>query len=1232
MPVDFLLYFNVMKKIFTLLLATVAGTLWAVTPEELQNGFFNPPNDAKPHTWWHWMNGNITKEGITADLEAMHRIGVGGAQIFDAGCAVPPGPVAYNSPEWFDVIKHAASEARRLGIELCLPNCGGWSSSGGPWNTPDRGMKKIDWKTVTVKGPAKFNKVLDHAKNSLGFYEDIAVFAVPVPEAEKTTMNDYGAVVNAAKHEATISFPQAYEAAGFNVRFDYGWFWSAMAPVEILVSDDGKNFRPAETRTIVLATSGSNDKTLRFFPFQKKLTAKAFKFKFKFPRVTDGKGVTIEEIALTKKMVIAERNAKNFHVRLPVKMETAPTTKDQIVDKHSVIDLTGKVKDDGTLEWDVPAGEWRIIRMGYVCSGAQNHPASKFGKGLEVDKLSAAALDYHFEAYAAKLCRHLGDLAGDVTSGLNNILVDSYEVGSQNWTKDLEKEFEKRTGYSMTPYYPVLTGVVVGSLDESERFLYDFRRIVADMFAENYSGALARKCHQYGLRLSLEPYGNGPSDNLQYGEAVDIPMGEFWSGSGFGRRGCGNARYVASLGHVWGRKYIAMEAFTGSPGGGAGRWQMTPYSLKAQGDYVYCQGANRIIYHRFTHQPWVGDKYVPGMTMGKWGMHFDRTQTWWDQGREWISYQTRCQYLLQQGKIVSDVLVYCGEDAPNLGGSTDGTSIKPFTLPDGYCWDYCAREALMALKVRDGKLIAPGGAEYRMLVLPDADFMSEKILKKVDELLDSGAKIVAGKKPVMSPGLIGYPEANAKVAELADKVWAKGVMQCSALEALKTLGIAPDFICNEEQAGYIHRNYADGFDGYFVALANSDAKVFECSFRITGRKPELWDAEKGTVVAAPVWREENGRTFVTLSFRPSGSVFVMFNKPAKGEHAVSFDVKVDELPRNEQEGEAHTLEILKADYGVFNADGSAEQVADVTKTLNARVKNGTLSVKVHHSKLCGGKDPAEMRVKKLRIAYRYDGVEKKEEYPENKVLAIPASAEEQKAIGDYCLKAAADGSVDVLAWKPLSMTIVMSNGGKKTVSAKVPAAVPVSGAWNVRFQANRGAPESAVFDALHSWPDSKDDGIRYFSGTATYVKDVDFGRKPAAGEKVMLDLGIVKDFADVIVNGKKRPTLWKPPFTVDVTDAVSDGNGKFKLEVKVTNRWANRLIGDDIMFEDDCKWTPAEGWRMAIVEIPDWVKEGRKSPTGRHTFTTWKHWDKTDTLLPSGLLGPVCLRSVIQAK
>ena len=1090
------------RKVAVLIAAAfAAGTAFSASLEE---GFRNPPNSAKPHTWYHMMNGNVTKEGITCDFEALARAGIGGVQMFDAGCNIPPGQLDFNSPAWFDMFKHAASEARRLGLEICIPNCSGWSSSGGPWNMPSNGMKKVVFTETQARGPSAFSGKLPRTKSDNGFYEDIAVLAFPTPKADLADIPGVKTSVDGKTVTMTADAP--FTASGVSFRLSYPNIWSGSASVAVETSKDGATFEPYETFQAQLALSGTRDYSLRFHPFPAPLSARAVRLVF-----TTTVDIKIEEARPEAKMRIPDVVAKTFGSRSDIIMSAVPTTPDQVVRRNDVVDLTSRMAPNGTLKWDVPKGDWTIVRIAHVCNGRRNHPASDHGVGLEVDKLSASAMDYHFDQYVTRLCKHLGPLAGAVESGFNNILVDSYEVGSQNWTQGMEKEFERRMGYSPIKYLPVFTGRVVGSMDESERFLEDFRRVVADLFAENYSGRLAELCHKHGLMLSLEPYGNCPADNLQYGQDVDIPMGEFWSNAKGGDHcmGAGNARFAAYLAHVWGRRYAATESFTAAPSSG-GRWLTTPFSIKAQGDGAYCDGVNRIIYHRFVHQPWPGSKYIPGMTMGRWGMHLDRTQTWWEFAGPWFTYQTRCQWMLQEGKFVADVLYFCGEQAPNQGGNTDGNSAKgkdDMKLPAGYNWDICATKALKELKVVDGRVVVPGGVSYRLLVLPSLETMSEEVLRKVDSLVDAGAKVCGMVKPVRSPGLRGYPSADARVRSLAAKVWAKGVFECRPAEALAKLGVAPDFESKVKSPApsWTHRRDG-GADWYFVALNNWNGQTFEVSFRQTGRQPEIWDAEKGTIRPADEWREEGGRTYVKLDFPPSGSAFVVFRR------------------------------------------------ASTAKAAKAPPR------------------PAEQTVK-------------------------------------------------------------------------------VEGKWNVTFPVDwysgGTAKKSVTWDSLLDWKDVDDDDIRYFSGTATYTKRVP---KPAVkpGDRVLLDLGKVKNFAEVTVNGKKFEVLWRPPYRVDITEALGGRTSSsaaaredtrppvIELEIRVTNLWPNRLIGDDILYADDCEWkgsvTKNGVKELGVKEIPQWVKDGKPSPTGRHTFTTWKHWDKNDKLLPSGILGPVTLRVQSLAK
>ena len=1220
-----------------LLVAAVAGSL--------EFGFVNPPRSARPHTWYHMMNGNVTKAGVTRDFEALADVGFGGVQMFDAGCNIPPGGLDFNSPEWFELFRHAASEAQRLGLEICIPNCSGWSSSGGPWNPPSNAMKRVVFTETRVSGPSRFSRQLPREKNDNGFYEDIAVLAFPVPAAELVEFPDVKASYDGATF--TLSSERPFSSRGVSFLLDFGWCWGGDAQAKVEVADDGTSFRPYESFRIPLGRSGTCDKSLRHHAFPAPLTTRAVRVTFQ----SNQTALTVKEARPEAGLSLSNLKAKTFELRMEVGRDTVQATPDQVVSKDAVRDLTDRMGTDGTLTWDVPEGKWTILRIGYMCNGRRNHPASDHGIGLEVDKLSAAAMDFHFEQYVARLCRTLGPLAGKVETGFNNILVDSYEVGSQNWTQGLDREFRRRRGYDIRPYLPVFAGHLIGGVDESERFLEDFRRVVADLFAENYAGALTKKCRQYGLLCSIEPYGSCPADNLQYGQYVDIPMGEFWSNaSNPYSPHDGNSKFVSYIAHVWGKPICGTESFTANPSPRAGRWMTTPFGIKAQGDLAYSDGVNRFIYHRFTHQPWADDKYLPGMTMGRWGMHLDRTQTWWPFAKPFFRYQARCQYMLQRGTFVADALFFAGEQAPNQGGNTDGNGGKgtfTFRLPEGYDSDICPTDAMYALKVENGEVVVPGGVRYRMLVIPPVEAMTPKMVRTIARLQGEGAKVVWPAKPTRAPGLFCGPDADAEVRRLAEGVFAAGALATTPEKALEALGIAPQVSWERkalpkgvQKVNWIHRREGDA-EWFFVALPTRAPAEMDLSFRVGGKVPEIWDAETGTRTPAGVWREESGRTVVRVPFDVCGSKFVVFRPAVAATHVVSATVKARPFP-TAQTKDAGTLVFLKAMYGTEDAG------KDIADRLNRIAASGFIDETVGNA-LAGG-DPTPMRVKTLKVTYVYRGVTNSAELAEHARLTVPTWMRSAPAL-PLELATGADGRTRAWAWQPLSATFVDSAGATRTVSAEVPAPTRVTGPWEVSFPNGflpnalaKGPDEKVTFEKLVSWDEHPNENIRYFSGRATYRKKVELGdemaKAVANGGRIVLELGNVCELAQVTVNGKTFDALWRPPFRLDITSALRPSTlnsqlSTLNLSVTVANLWANRLIGDDRQFEPDCEWqgTVKKGVKeIGVKEIPQWVKEGKPSPTGRHTFTTWKHWDKNDRLLPSGLVGPVKLYAVVEAK
>lgn len=1058
--------------------------------DPLEEGFRNPPNSAKPHTWWHWVNDNISKEGITADLEAMKRVGVGGAQIFNVDVGVPSGGVTFMSDRWREMIVHAVKEANRLGIELCIHNCAGWSSSGGPWVKPEHAMLIVVTRAVQVQGPRRFSERLPQPETRVGFYRDIAVLAFPTPKGSLRIQNLRGKA--------------AYDR------------------------QDG--IQP-----------------------------------------------------------VAEASAST----------------ESIIPRESVLNLTSQMDAEGRLTWDVPEGEWTILRIGYTPTGKDNHPATPDGRGLEVDKLSREALDAFWnDGMMATVLRDIGSLAGKT---LNNALVDSYEVGSQNWTPRFREEFRRRRGYDLLPFLPVFAGYVVVSPEISERFLWDVRQTVSELFVENYYGHFAQLCRRNGLLFSTEPYGNGTFDDLAAGGRANIPMGEFWVGGG-ARETC---KLASSSAHIYGRTIVGAESFTATPE--MGRWQNDPYALKMLGDHIFCLGVNRFIFHRYAHQPWNNVK--PGMTMGPWGFHFERTNTWWEQSRAWLKYLARCQYLLQQGRFIADICLYVGEHQPV------SAPFRPDLRARGYDYDSLNKEILLRATVRNGRIVLPSGMTYRLLVLPDSRFMTPRVLQKVAELVQAGAVII-GPKPEKSPSLSKYPRCDEQVRRLADKVWGncdgvtvkehrygkgKVIWGKPVHQVLAEMGIPPDFEGSPgTRLDFIHR-VVGGMDIYFVSNQRQRPEEVEITFRVSGKIPELWHPDTGVIEPAPVYRFAGGRTVLPMRLDPAGSVFVVFRKPARGTtHVVSV-----RAPGKTGVHKPQQMVIRRAVYEAIDGAGGA----DVTQRLQQMVRNGTLSINVNNDTMGG--DPTPLHYKRLRVEYTLDGKVYHIVVNENADLDIP-EGESASTAPAYNLRVTPDGKVELLTWQAGVYELRTSTGRVIRLQASTPAQrTKVEGKWTVHFPNGWGAPEQVVLDRLISWTEHPDPGVRYFSGTARYEKTF---RIPAqmlrSDRRVYLSLGEVKNLCEVWLNGRYLGILWKPPYQVDITSAARAGENR--LEVRVTNLWVNRLIGDE-QHPDDCEW---DGSRLKA--FPQWFLQGKSRPVPqRLTFTTWKHWMKNDPLRPSGLLGAV---------
>jgi len=1276
------------------------------------------------------MNGNITKEGITADLEAMARVGIGGAQIFNVDCGIPAGPVAFASPEWFGLVQHAIKEASRLGIELCLHNCAGWSSSGGPWVTPEQAMQRLTFTETKVTGPSVFHGALPQPPAKLDHYRDIAVLAFPTPQGEEATMKSLAPKVTATvpvrdgthlfdnDNKTSLVLPLPGRGQRPHVQFEFAEPLAARSAELVLgpggggargiieASDDGKTFRnvrafflPRDAGETLFISLNNQPDPARFYRVA--FTAGGLR----------AASIVVADVSFSSASRTGDVHAKSGINSGSMGADTAAAEAPPPgyeVKSSSIVNLSDKMDAAGKLQWDVPSGEWTILRIGHTPTGKENHPAQDSGRGLECDKMDASVFDAFWAGHVQKVLDGAGPLAGK-GKALNNVLIDSYEVGGTNWTPRFRAEFQKRRGYDPLSWLVAVTGKVVDNPDLTERFLWDMRRTIADLFADNYYGRFQQLCQERGITASIEPY-TGPFDSLQSGASADLPMGEFWTGKGNVSNAHSSLKLASSVGHIYGRPIIGAESFTAAPSETSGRWLEDPYSIKALGDQVFCRGINRYIFHRYAHQPWTNR--LPGMTMGQWGSHFDRTNTWWEQGRAWLAYVTRCQFLLQQGRYVADAASFGGESAPV------GTPEIALELPPGHDYDAVGADVLRTARVQDGSLVLDSGMRYRMLVLSQPDsIMSPGLLRQLRDWVAEGL-ILVGPPPQHAPGLSGYPQADADVKALASELWGpcdgKSVTEHAfgkgrviwgqpAEQILKSLELTPDFAAlapGGARLDYIHRTL-EGAEIYFVS--NQEHRVVEVqgAFRTAGRTPELWHPDTGRIEEAPVWHQENGGTVVSLRLDPAGSVFVVFRKPARPDSLVSARITPTEPALQSPPPE---LTVLKAEYGVFPAaplgcadvtakvrqlaaagttriragnqlagdpaPGTPKQLriefeggepeamvvaegksvdlpenariarahfgvlpatvttepvtVDVTELLTSQVRDGRLSVMATNK--LAGTDLAYGIKKELAVDYRHRGVRRMLRVAEHEMLNLPADGSDVSPppVGEVFISTA-DGQPRLRAWQPCK--VEATNVAGKTLTAEIadmPQPVEATGGWELSFPAGWGAPEKIAFPALLCWTEHEDPGVKYFSGTAAYRKTIQlppemFGN----GRSIWLDLGLIRNIAEVSVNGKPCGILWKQPFRADITAAAKPGTND--LEIKVTNLWANRLIGDELL-------PPDREWKTnkQLKEWPQWVLEGKPSPTGRFTFTTWHHWTQDDSLQPSGLFGPVRVHSTVE--
>lgn len=919
-------------------LAAASGPAWAA--DSLADGFQTPPQAAKPYVWWHWINGNISSEGAALDLAWMKRIGLGGVHVFSGSVQEPvvvAQPQPFMSPGWTAIFQRSLADARAGGMHVGIAGSPGWSETGGVWVAPEDGMKKYVWSETEVVGGRPFDGSLAPPPATVGtfqgvrrtdrrtavelkgeVYRDAVVVAFPTPKAElKTATPSYATRVGpldlsplaAGDLSKTVEVPVApgERSAVVDVVFprlvtagSLTLGTSARTLVEIQASEDGRVFhtvRQGDTASGGGVEKPAPEQTLAFAPTR----ARVFRVVLSAPPAEAlAPGLPAPRAAWAPKSFAVTRLSLNLGARLDRFEAKAgfqaslgeapalapPAVAGGVTPRAAVIDLTGRLRPGGRLDWTPPPGRWTVLRIGWSLTGQTNHPAETQATGLEVDKLDAAAVRRYMESYLRLYQDTAGAKLGP--AGVQELLTDSWEAGSQNWTPGLLEAFRQRRGYDPLPYLPVLAGRVVDSVEASDRFLWDFRLTLKELLADNHYGVVADVLHAHGMTYYTEAQGDFPralGDGLAMKARADIPTAEYWARpwtAGPGQPALkADLEEAASAAHLYGKPLVAAESLTVAAL--TDPWSFSPRMLKPVVDEIFARGVNRILIHESHAQPLVDAK--PGLALWIFGQYFNRNEAWAEDAGPWVRYLARSSYLLQQGRYVADVAYFYGEQRNLTELFRRGYDTG---VPDGYGYDFVNAEALAKLlSVQGGRLVTPSGMSYRVLFMPPSvTRMSLPTLRKLRDLVAAGA-VVVGPKP---EGGLGLASPDAEIRRLADTLWGTGagdphghaygkgrVYAGDLAAALAAEKIAPDVAFAGRSAGgellTLHRRTTDA-DIYFISNQGEAAETLEATFRVAGRRPELWRADTGAV--APLsYRLAGERVTAPLRLAPHEAVFVV---------------------------------------------------------------------------------------------------------------------------------------------------------------------------------------------------------------------------------------------------------------------------------------------------------------------------------------------------------------------
>jgi hypothetical protein len=1112
-----------------------------LTGISLEDGFLNPPKEAKPAIYYLLLNGYANKEYFETELESLSKMGIGGLCVFDMGGRgnkdnLPSGGPAFMSDEWLDNFGILMEHADRLDMNIQLGVSSSWDM-GGAWVTPDQASMALYNASKRVKGPGSMSIELpapvlpdNIPKNEDGdpaFQKEIALLALPVDDGQSAwefvfrlpspgihTLDQV--VLHNMGNEGTDN------ASGETIY---------VKEFSVLVSTTGQSdsdFKEVIRQTLDPETGPQKFEIdpveakfvcLRIFNGYNDDPGKVQLGEFQAFTPEGRNVISLPKVGARRQdgSVLIRSNSRRSYQGIwgtsgihdgrfaaakdSWKSDGPPPA--QVKDKNSIIDLSGHVTD-GMIKWDVPDGNWDIIR--YVCAntGELLKVPSPQSNGLATDHLNAEATRSYIKYLTDRLEERFGDLT---KTPLNQLYLPSYEVRGQLWTPDLVELFNDYLNYDITPYLPALSGYVIGTREETDLFMYDFERTMGDLLVDAYYRESSKTANEAGLGIEAESGGPGPPvhqvpvDALKALGAIDEIRGEYWPWRP-DRGQLWVVKETACAAHTYGKKRVHMESFTGFR-----HWQDGPFEIKSSADRAFCEGMNHVVWHTSTHQP--PEAGSPGWVYGA-GTHYTPNLIWYPKSKPFIDFLSRSSFLLQQGLFVADVCYYYGDQGSNF---VPPKHIDP-SLGYGFDYDVVNAEVILnRMSVKDNRITLPDGMSYEILVLPDRKDISLTVLENIESLIKSGATVV-GPKPERTTGLTNAVADSKKVIELADKIWG----ECDGInvtenkygkgriiygrdlkDILKEREIDPDFSVvdknYESDIDFIHRKTGTS-DIYFIRNKTMDQRMVNVRFRVSGKTPEIWDPETGKITRYHVYQNVPEGIEVPLAFDPMGSVFVIFQM---------------------------------------------EQDAEYIQKLSPGIKVTNLS--------------------------------------EDNIEIITCKN------GEYSFETSGGESINL-------------------VVEEVKEPVEIQGSWNVDFNSGRGTPQSTEFEKLYSWSEHRDPSIKYYSGSATYKKEISISDEWISEEiDVLLDLGKLWAVGEVIINGKSAGIVWKLPYKVNITDFINPGINQ--VEIEVVNTWSNRLVGDAITGE----------------------KYGKTNITYSGTIgTPWKNIPLNE----SGLLGPVKLVPVVK--